>query len=347
MDKDDKQALEEQPKLMTGRVLVGAILLLGLVVGVTITMDVDRMRQVLTQADWRAIPAALLFTAISYVATGYLFARISRMMGIEMNMRDLTEIGFTTAALNHVLTSGGVAGYSVRYLLMRDNGVKLKDVLAASVLHYYLTSLLMLAALPVAFVYLLSNASMAPGVVIGLAVVTVAVSAIFLIASGLVFVHSMRTRVLGWIARLARTVARRNIEESLENFDLALTRAVKILRRRPREVLLSLLLVATDEVSSAVVLWFCFTALGPSVLAGEVMAGYVIGIMSGVVSLVPGGLGVQESSITGVFSLFGTPIEQAVLAAVLFRLIFFFVPYVASFLFFGRLMRNSLGDAWG
>ncbi|HEX6306363.1 MAG TPA: flippase-like domain-containing protein [Anaerolineales bacterium] len=345
MHNGDKRALEEQPKLMTGRVLVGAILLLGLVVGVFVTMDVERMREVLTQADWRAIPAALLFTSISYAATGYLFARISRMMGIEMSTRDLTEIGFTTAALNHVLTSGGVAGYSVRYLLMRDNGVKLKDVLAASALHYYLTSLLMLAALPVAFIYLLLNASMAAGVIFGLSVVTVVVSVIFIIASGLIFVHSMRTVVLDWIARLAKTVTKRDIDDNLENFDLALTRAVKILRRRPREVILAILLVAADEVSSAIVLWFCFTALGPSVLAGEVMAGYVIGIMSGVVSLVPGGLGVQEGSITGVFSLLGTPIEQAVLAAVLFRLIFFFAPYLASFLFFGRLMKKSPGNA--
>lgn len=345
MEIDNKQVPEEQPRLMTGRVLIGAILLLGLVAGVFVTMDAERMREVLTQADWRAIPAALLFTAISYLATGYLFARISRMMGIKMGVRDLTEIGFTTAALNHVLTSGGVAGYSVRYLLMRENGVKLKDVLAASALHYYLTSLLMLAALPVAFTYLLFNASMALGVVIGLAAVTVVVSVIFIIASGLIFVRSMRTVVLDWIGRLVKTVAKQDISENLENFDFALTRAVTLLRQRPLEFALAILLVATDEVSSAIVLWFCFTALGPSVLAGEVMAGYVIGIMSGVVSLVPGGLGVQEGSITGVFSLFGTPIEQAVLAAVLFRLIFFILPYLVSFLFFGRLMRKSTDNA--
>lgn len=345
MEIDNKQVPEEQPRLMTGRVLIGAILLLGLVAGVFVTMDAERMREVLTQADWRAIPAALLFTAISYIATGYLFARISRMMGIKMGVRDLTEIGFTTAALNHVLTSGGVAGYSVRYLLMRENGVKLKDVLAASALHYYLTSLLMLAALPVAFTYLLFNASMALGVVIGLAAVTVVVSVIFIIASGLIFVRSMRTVVLDWIGRLVKTVAKQDIYENLENFDFALTRAVTLLRQRPLEFALAILLVATDEVSSAIVLWFCFTALGPSVLAGEVMAGYVIGIMSGVVSLVPGGLGIQEGSITGVFSLFGTPIEQAVLAAVLFRLIFFILPYLVSFLFFGRLMRKSTDNA--
>ncbi len=312
---------EEQPRLLTGRVLVGAILLLGLVVGVFLTMDAQRLREVLTQADWRAIPAALLFTAISYGATGYLFARISRLMGIQMGIRDLTEIGFTTAALNHVLTSGGVAGYSVRYLLMRANGVKLKDVLAASALHYYLTSLLMLAALPVAFVYLLLNAAMARGVVIGLAVVTVGVTIVFLVASGMIFVQSMRRPVLMWIGRMTKKVTKQDIDETLENFDFALAHGVKLLRARPLEFFFSMLLVATDEVSSAMVLGFC----------------------SGAVSLVPGGLGIQEGSITGVFSLLGTPIEQAVLAAVLFRLVFFLVPYVASFAFFGRLIR-SLGE---
>jgi uncharacterized protein (TIRG00374 family) len=342
MGREEERAhLNGRPRLATGRILVGAILLLGLMIGVLVTMDVQRLKDVLTQADWRAIPAALLFTAISYIATGYLFARISRLLGIAMPVRDLTEIGFTTAALNHVLTSGGVAGYSVRYFIMRENGVRLKDVLAASALHYYLTSLLMLAALPVAFVYLLLNAFMAPGVVIGLGVVTVLVTLIFLIASGIIFIHAMRAPVLNALRRLVRALTKKDIGKQLTEFDAALGRAVTVLRRKPLEFALAILLVATDEVSSATVLWFCFTALGPSVRVGAVMSGYVIGIMSGVVSLVPGGLGVQEGSITGVFSLLGTAVEQAILAAVLFRLVFFVVPYVASFAFFGRLMRSA------
>lgn len=329
-----------KPRFFNGRVLVGLILLLGLVLGVLFTMDIERQRQVLAQADWRALPVALLFTAISYLATGYLFARVSHMMGIRMGVRDLTEIGFTTAALNHVLTSGGVAGYSVRYLLMRENGVKLKDVLAASALHYYLTSLLMLAMLPAAFAYLLLNTSMARGVVIGLGIVTVIVTIIFLLASGMIFLQGVRTPLLGWLGRIVHKVAKRDIQEELDNFNIALSRGVKVLRQKPMEFVVAILLVAADEFSSAAVLWFCFTALGTMVTVGEVLSGYVIGIMSGVVSLVPGGLGIQEGTISGVFSLFGTPIQQAVLAAVLFRLVFFILPYVVSFIFFGGLMRR-------
>lgn len=342
---EERANLVGRPRLATGRILIGAILLFGLVIAMLLTMDVERLQEVRAQADWRAIPAALLFTAVSYVATGYLFARICRLLGINMPVRDLTEIGFTTAAVNHILTSGGVAGYSLRYFIMRENGVKLKDVLAASALHYYLTSLLMLAALPVAFLYLLANASMARGVVIGLGVVTVLVTIIFLIASGIVFIHGLRTPVLNALGRWVRALTKKNIGTQLAEFDAALGRAVAVLRQKPPEFALAILLVAIDEVSSATVLWFCFAALGPPVGAGAVMSGYVIGIMSGVVSLVPGGLGVQEGSITGVFSLLGSPVEQAVLAAVLFRLVFFLVPYVASFAFFGRLIRRAGQEA--
>lgn len=334
----EHDGIVEGPKVPSGRILVGTILLVGLVIGVLITMDWDKLRQILEQADWRAIPAAILFTAISYGATGYLFARVSRLMGIQMKMRDMTEIGFVTASLNHVVTSGGVAGYSVRYLLMRESGVALKDVLAASALHYYLTTLVMLGALPVAFVYLIFNSTMGRGVAIGIGAATSLVSIIFLFFTAMIFLQSMRGPFLRWAGKVANLVIGRDFSDTLEKFDQALARGVKRFRAQPREIFLAVSLVAMDEVGSATVLWFCFKALGPAVAPGVLMAGFVIGIIAGVISMVPGGLGVQEGSMAGVFALLGTPIEQAVLAALLFRVIYFLLPYFASFGFYGRLM---------
>lgn len=328
----------ERPKVPSGRILLGTVLLVGLVIGVLVTMDWNRLRQILEQADWRAIPAAILFTGISYGATGYLFARVSRLMGIQMKMRDMSEIGFVTAALNHVVTSGGVAGYSVRYLLMRESGVALKDVLAASALHYYLTTLVMLGALPLAFLYLILNSSMTRAVAAGIGAATLLVSILFLFFTAMIFLQSMRGPFLRWMSNAANRVIRRDLSETLEKFDEALARGVNRFRAQPREIFLSVSLVAMDEVGSATVLWFCFKSLGPAVAPGALMSGFVIGIIAGVISMVPGGLGVQEGSMAGVFVLLGTPVEQAVLAALLFRVIYFLLPYFASFGFYGRLM---------
>ena len=55
------------------------------------------------------------------------------------------------------------------------------------------------------------------------------------------------------------------------------------------------------------------------------------------VSMIPGGLGIVEGSMAGIFYLFGVPLEQATLASVLFRVIYYLVPFALSALFARRL----------
>ncbi|MEI2691160.1 MAG: lysylphosphatidylglycerol synthase domain-containing protein [Anaerolineae bacterium] len=56
--------------------------------------------------------------------------------------------------------------------------------------------------------------------------------------------------------------------------------------------------------------------------------------------MAPGGLGVQEGSMSGIYALFGVPFQQAVLAAILFRVLYYFVPYLFSLSLYRRLLRR-------
>jgi hypothetical protein len=96
--------------------------------------------------------------------------------------------------MNHVLTTGGVAGYSVRYLLMHKHGVSLKNVLTASVLHFYITSLDMLTMLPVGFLYLLLNAELPAGVAAFIGLMTGLMGIVAVVATGLIFLEPWRRR---------------------------------------------------------------------------------------------------------------------------------------------------------
>jgi uncharacterized protein (TIRG00374 family) len=86
---------------------------------------------------------------------------------------------------------------------------------------------------------------------------------------------------------------------------------------------------------------YVFEALGPPVSAGALVTGYVIGIMAGLLSMVPGGFGVQEGSMAGIYSLLGVQFEQAVLAAILFRILYYLLPYFLILPFYNRLRRRA------
>lgn len=306
-----------------------------------VTLDQEEILRVLSQADWRPALAAIFFTLVSYTCAGFSFALVSRSVGIHMRRRDLTEIGILSIILNHVVSAAGVAGVSMRYLLMKSHGVKLQDVIATTILHAYLTSLDMLTMLPLGFVYLLLNTTVPRGLVITISLTIMILVIVAILAALLIFVDTLRTKVLTFIGRVIHKVARQDWTTRIENFDQTFSHGAQLIRLQRGRLASVMILTYADWLASVLVLYFCFDALGPRMPLPMVASGFVIGIMAGVLSMVPGGIGVQEGSMAGVFKLMGASFEQAVLASLLFRVIYYLLSYFISILFYSRLLHQE------
>jgi len=333
-----KPVRKDSRKLLLG--IVVGIALLGLVF---IVLDWAQIRSVLAEASWKQVPFALVTTGLSYLCISLSFAQVSRLLGVPMSVRDLTLVGFLSTVLNHVVSSGGAAGYSVRFALMNRHRVGIREVLAVSFLHFYLTSLMMISMLPVGLLYLVRHAAVGRGTATLLVALAGVVILSALLATLLLFSGRLRRRVIGWLVRIVRRLTRRDVEASLLRFDETLIQGVDAMRRRPAALVIIMALVAIDWVASVVTLWFAFEALGVTLLPGQVIAGFVIGIVAGVASMIPGGLGVQEGSMAGVFALLGVSFDRAVLASIFFRVIYFFVPYIVSLTLYRGLLRRAPG----
>jgi uncharacterized protein (TIRG00374 family) len=308
---------------------------------VIIVSDWQEMRSVLIEADWRFLPLVLLFTFLSYAFYSYAYAIVSQMLGIKMGKNELAEVCFISTIVNHVLTTGGVVGYSLRYLLMKMYDVTLKEVLSSSILHYYLTSLDMLTFLPLSFVYLMLNSQVPRGIAIALGLMTLLFAIVLIIFTGFFLFPSKRRPMMLFIAKIAKRILRRDLINWMTQLDESLTQSTQAIRQRPMRLVLIMLLTLLDFASSIIAMGFVFNALGPAVKAGSLVSGYVIGIMAGLLSMVPGGLGVQEGSMAGIYALLGVRLEQAVLAAILFRLMYYLLPYLLILPFYNRLLVRA------
>jgi glycosyltransferase 2 family protein len=318
--------------------LIVIITLIGLVL---IASDWQEMRQVLLKADWHYVPLALLFTLFSYAFYSYAYAIVARTLGIGMRKRELAEVCFISTVVNHVLTTGGVVGYSLRYFLMKMYKVTLRDVLTSSLLHFYITSLDMLTFLPISIIYLLQHATIPRGLVIALGAMTAVFSLILILSTILVFFPSRRRRVISMVIHFGRKFIRRDWLTWMLKFDDTLTCGTEAFRNRPLILVGVMLLTLLDFASSIIAMGFVFEALGPPLKAGVLVSGYVIGIMAGLISMVPGGLGVQEGSMASIYALLGATFGQAVLAAILFRILYYFLPYLLILPFYNRLLIKA------
>lgn len=314
------------------------MVLLGLVF---VALEWNQIRRVLAEVTWRPFPLALATTAISYLGKSMSFARLSQLLGVKMRTRDLIQVGFISTVLNHVVASGGAAGYSVRYALMNRHGVGFGRVVAVSVLHFVFTSVIMIAMLPVGLVYLVTHATIAGGIGRLLAALSVVVTLADVLMMVLVFSAPLRQKLFGWAERAVRRILHRELGDTLQVFSDIISEGADAMRRRPIELVWLSIFILVDWVASVATLGFAFRALGVALGAWTLVSGFVIGVVAGVSSMIPGGLGVQEGTMAGVFSLFGLDFDRAALAAVFYRATYFILPYLISLGFYRWLLRRG------
>ncbi len=77
---------------------------------------------------------------------------------------------------------------------------------------------------------------------------------------------------------------------------------------------------------------------------GLVVIGFAVGVCLSLVSLVPAGLGVMDSSMTAVFVSLSVPLAQAAVAVLLFRVAYYGLPLLLSLVFFHRVVLQAAHD---
>ncbi len=166
---------------------------------------------------------------------------------------------------------------------------------------------------------------------------------IFLIgANVIVFNKRLRASVLRRLGHIWRLTTHRNIETSLTQFGSAVTEGIVQLRHQRNLRLPIAGLILGDVAATITALWFCFAALGVPVHLGVLITGFNFGVTLTVISFIPGDLGVQEASLAGILALFGVPFGQGLLVAILFRVLYYLVPFVISLGFYWGLVRETV-----
>ena len=321
------------------RAATAVVVLLGLAGALLMLLDWQEVQGVLARADWQWMPLALAITAISYLSLSYSFASVNQTFKIKLDRRSLIGVGFVSSAM--IAAVGGLAGHSLRLLIMTRRGLASGDIMAASLFHSYLESLVFFALIPIGFVYLLLTHPLSSGVAVWLGVGTGILGVAFAATAVVFFYSPARSLALSLVGSVWRWVARRDIGPSLRDFEATLERGLAGLRDRPLVLALPVALVLADRIARVAVVWVCFQALGGDAGLGVITTGFAVGVAVGVMSMVPGGLGVQEGSMAGTYHLLGVPLEQAVLAAMLFRAVYYMAPFAVSLAFYRVVLRSQ------
>jgi len=279
------------------------------------------------------VPAYLVAAAVAQVASywfsGLMLRHIVALTGDRLSAGRGTAISLASGSVGLVAGGAiGTAGTTFRWL--RDVGVSPEGALLASWLPTVLNATVMLALGVVGTVELVAahGLSGAEWAAVGLALgVTGGAGAFLWWAAG----HPAPAERLAVSAarRWARLRKKPSREAAVRERVEATYQALGLLKQKGwmRPALDSALMILLD----AATLWLVFVAMLDVVSPHVFFAGYAIPLMVSKVGVVPGGVGLVEGMMVGVFRHVGEQAATAALAVVGYRLLGFWLPNLVGF----------------
>ena len=322
------------------KIIILAFVVFVLLAVLIIILDWNEVHQIIGKAQWQWTLLALLFSIIYYFCLNFGYVMVNRAFGIGIGWRKLFEVGIVSTIFNNLLGFMGAAGLSLRIELIKGPGIDTGEVTAASIFHSYLDNVMLILFFVLGLIYLLVCHTIYGGSAISLGLIAAILVVFLIVSTTIIFVPQLKTKVLHFTKTVWHFFTHRDITSFLTDFNQALTHGLIALKGRPWKLTLLLGLMAGEWAFQAGALWFCFAALGNVPNLGVLLSGFGIGILAGNLSFVPGGLGVQEASMAGIYALLGTSFAHAALVAILFRVVSDFIPFFLSLPFYARLMRK-------
>jgi uncharacterized protein (TIRG00374 family) len=335
---------EEHPRLPRSysRLTVITVLLLVAVGAAIVIIDRKQVALLMQTSDWSYLIGAVAFTGLSYLAGSATFLVIMRIFKNRLGIAHLLNIGMVSMVLQNLI--GPPSGMSVRILLLGRHGVKNSEIVASSLLLSYFKNLFYFSLIPISLIWIVvSHPLPAFGAATILLIIAVLI-VLLVVASSIAFYARLRAFVLRGIGRAWRKVIRRDIQKHLDQFSASLTLGTDNLRRKKENRLPLAVTIVVDVGTTMIALWFCFAALGIPVDPWALFTAFNFGITLTIISFIPGDIGVQEASMAGAFALFGVPFSQGVIAAVLFRVVYYFVPFILTLPLYWKLLREKVAD---
>jgi uncharacterized protein (TIRG00374 family) len=281
-----------------------------------------------------------------------LYQGIFRILGDRFRTRAMMRLSLELNFVNNVFPSAGVSGFSYLSIRMKPEGISagkatLVQIMRFALLFVSFQLLLGLGLLLLAFVGSVNNfvmlvaGSLATLLLVGTLIVVYIISS----KSRINAFFTSLTRLVNRLIQVVRprhpeTISVRRVErvftELHENYKLLRTHVLDL--RRPLGFAL------TANIAEITAIFFVFAAFGHIVNPGAIIIAYAVANFAGIVSVLPGGIGIYEALMTGVFAAAGITPGLSLPVIVAFRMVSMATQMPVGYFFYQRSLQNHDTD---
>lgn len=299
--------------------------------------------ELITQIDWWVLLLLIPVQIASYYATG---GMIFSYLHAKGDIKDMSHWSMTRLALelnfvNHILPSGGAAGFSYLAWILSKHGVSAARSTMSQIIRFVLTFLSFVLLLVASIIFLTvthhidrSTVFVAIGLVVAAVGGTILV--IWLISNKprlerfSKWLSKTINRFVKWITRAKKQKVVK--ERMFLDFFGGLHEDYLAIRKERRILIKPFIWAIIANMLDVTLIWISFWALGYPIDAALLFVAFGIASIAGAISVTPGGAGVYEAVMVAFLAAAGVPPDVAIAGTLIAR-----VTLLAGTILFGYI----------
>lgn len=337
--------LRRRWKLLLNLFTVGALVVLAIVLRHQIAATLNNFGKVNTWALLLIIP----LEALNYHAQTKLYIAMFSLLGDRISYKFMYRTSLELNLVNNVFPSGGVSGFSYFGVRMRTQGIRagratLVQMMKLVMVFISFEALLMVGLLLLALGGRANNLT----ILVGGSLATL----LIVLTGGMAFIIGSKKRINAFFTYITRALnriihivrpnhpetinvakARRLFTDLHENY--AVLRGKLPQLKKP---LLYALLANATEVGAVYVIYIAF---GHWVNPGAVILAYAMANFAGLISVLPGGVGIYEAIMTAVLAAAGVSPGISIPVTIMYRVVNMTIQLTPGYYFYHKALQDK------
>lgn len=273
---------------------------------------------------------AIIFEILSYVGAATLLGVILSQMGHKIKFWDRFRIGSIAAFAIHFFPVGSLGQGAFDFFFLRKQKVETGSILLMLILRIIFTY----AAFLLIFLYGLILVPTAPHMKVSPRIISSILA--LLIVGGISYMfylyknkdkfRKIWNRFLRFFDNFFSKIRGKKVSERQESAVFEdIYQGIGLFGKKKRSSIFGLLAGLMYWLGDITCFYFVFLSFGYHIHIGVLIFGYCIASLLGMVSFIPGGLGVTEGSMGLLYSALGVPASLALMSILVFRFFSFWI----------------------
>lgn len=339
-------------QLVRFRKLLG-IILFGLIVFGLLShlAGLDKSLSAFRQAKIFYIIMVLLAEFLFYLFIAILNWVILLILGYRLSIVEVFGIAWASAFANRILSVGGVSGVWARFHFLTRRGVTKSAVGITIAIHNIVGLGTLLITFLFGLIYHFHYRGLTSREILASGTLVIGVGILLGVLFYLIANRKKLEKILFFFLRSINSLRARyqkklwsveNLKSKIDQFYQEIFLLSQNRFKLSTISVLGFLSLGCDLFA----LYFSFRAVGYSIPLGVMVLGYAVSNYLAGLSMLPGGLGVMEVSLTAIFTGLQIPFSIAVAAVIIYRFFSFWFPIPMGGLAYWRLEKRSAYEGY-